>query len=194
LMPADVYYAAKAFLCTTVARWVHQEGLGIDVCSGGELAIALRAGVPADRILMHGNNKSNAELRAALVAGVGRIVLDSHEDIVRTAFLADQLGVRARVLVRVTLGVEAHTHEFIATAHEDQKFGFSLASGQAQEAVRRVVELSSLELVGLHSHIGSQIFVSFGFEVACARIVTLLAAIRDEHGIEPATSRRMCSR
>ncbi|MEI6623342.1 MAG: diaminopimelate decarboxylase [Actinomycetes bacterium] len=184
LMPADVYYAAKAFLCTTVARWVHQEGLGIDVCSGGELAIALRAGVPADRILMHGNNKSNAELRAALVAGVGRIVLDSHEDIVRTAFLADQLGVRARVLVRVTLGVEAHTHEFIATAHEDQKFGFSLASGQAQEAVRRVVELSSLELVGLHSHIGSQIFVSFGFEVACARIVTLLAAIRDEHGIE----------
>lgn len=182
-MPADVYYAAKAFLCTSVARWVYQEGLRIDVCTGGELVCALRAGVPADQLLMHGNNKSKAELLAALEAGVGRIVLDSYEDIVRTAFIADELGIRAEVLVRVTLGVEAHTHEFIATAHEDQKFGFSLATGDAAEAVRQVIELPSLKLVGLHSHIGSQIFVASGFEIASSRIVKLLAQIRDEHGI-----------
>ncbi|MGV1037140.1 MAG: diaminopimelate decarboxylase [Candidatus Nanopelagicales bacterium] len=183
-MPADVYYAAKAFLCTTVARWVSEEGLGVDVCSGGELACALRAGVPAERILMHGNNKSVEELHAAISAGVGRIVLDSFEEIARAAFIAEELGVCPKVLVRVTLGVEAHTHEFIATAHEDQKFGFSLATGTAAEAIRRVVAVPSLELIGLHSHIGSQIFVSSGFEIASARIVSLLAEARDEFGVE----------
>jgi diaminopimelate decarboxylase len=181
---AEVYYAGKAFLCAAVARWVQEEGLGLDVCSGGELAVALRAGFPAERIALHGNNKSAAELAAALEAGVGRIVVDSHVEIARLADLAAQRDVRARVLIRVTVGVEAHTHEFIATAHEDQKFGFSLAGGEAAEAARRVLMLPSLELRGLHSHIGSQIFDTSGFEVAAHRMVGLAAQLRDEHGVE----------
>jgi diaminopimelate decarboxylase len=181
---ADVHYAAKAFLTTTLARWVDEEGLGLDVATGGELAVALRAGFPAGRIVMHGNNKSPAELAAALDAGVGRIVLDSFTEIARLGFLAEERGVRADVLVRVTVGVEAHTHEFIATAHEDQKFGFSLATGEAAEAVRRVLALPQLSLAGLHSHIGSQIFDTSGFEVAAHRVVGLAGQVRDEHGIE----------
>jgi diaminopimelate decarboxylase len=181
---ADVFYAGKAFLCGAVARWVDEEGLGLDVCSGGELAVALRAGYPAARIALHGNNKSVAELQAALDAGVGHVVLDSFAEIARLADLAGRAGVRARVLIRVTVGVEAHTHEFIATAHEDQKFGFSLVGGDAAEAVRRVLGLPSLELRGLHSHIGSQIFDTSGFEVAAHRLVGLAAAVRDEHGVQ----------
>jgi diaminopimelate decarboxylase len=181
---SDVYYAGKAFLCKAVARWVHEEGLSLDVCTGGELSVALRAGFPADRIAMHGNNKSRLELERALDAGIGRYIVDSFEEIARLAFLAEQRGTRARVLVRTTVGVEAHTHEFIATAHEDQKFGFSLAGGGAAEAVRRVLALPSLELLGLHSHIGSQIFDTSGFEISAHRVVGLLAAIRDEHGVE----------
>jgi diaminopimelate decarboxylase len=183
---SDVHYAAKAFLTTAVARWVQAEGLGLDVATGGELTIALRAGFPAGRVVLHGNNKSTAELAAALDAGVGRVVLDSFEEIARIAFLAAERGLRPKVLVRVTVGVEAHTHEFIATAHEDQKFGFSLAAGQAAEAVRRVLAFPQLELVGLHSHIGSQIFDTSGFEVAAHRVVALAAQIRAEHGVEMA--------
>ncbi|MGN6242530.1 MAG: diaminopimelate decarboxylase [Motilibacteraceae bacterium] len=180
----DVFYAAKAFVCSDVVRWVQADGLNLDVCTGGELAVALAAGFPAEQIALHGNNKSTGEIVRALEAGVGRIVLDSFEEIARVAFLADERGLRARVLVRVTVGVEAHTHEYIATAHEDQKFGFSLAGGQAAEAVRRVLALDALELLGLHSHIGSQIFDTDGFEVAARRVVGLLADIRDEHGVE----------
>jgi diaminopimelate decarboxylase len=179
-----VYYAAKAFLSTTVARWVTEEGLGIDVASGGELAVALRAGVPGDRLLMHGNNKSMSEIEAAIAAGVGRIVIDSFEDIVRVADAAARAGVVQPVLVRVTVGVEAHTHEFIATAHEDQKFGLSVTSGAAEEAVRRIAKLPSVDLMGLHSHIGSQIFDSSGFQVAAARVVSIAQRIWDEQGIE----------
>ncbi|MFT6565131.1 MAG: diaminopimelate decarboxylase, partial [Actinomycetes bacterium] len=180
-----VYYAAKAFLSTTFARWVAEEGLRIDVCSGGELDCALRAGFEPADLLMHGNNKSEEELVMALDAGVGYIVLDSFEEIARVAFLASDRGIKQRVLVRVTVGVEAHTHEFIATAHEDQKFGFSLATGDAAEAVARVLALPDLlELSGLHSHIGSQIFVESGFEIAAERVIRLLAEIRDEHGVE----------
>lgn len=180
----NVYYAGKAFLSTAVARWIHEQGLGIDVCTGGELECALRADVPASQLLFHGNNKSEDELRRAIEVGVGRIVLDSFEDIARCEFLAAELGVQPQVLIRVTVGVEAHTHEFIATAHEDQKFGFSLASGTALEAVSRVLAVPNLELVGLHSHIGSQIFVASGFEVAASRLVGLLVQIRDELGVE----------
>ncbi len=180
----DVFYAGKAFLSTVVARWVEQEGLGLDVCSGGELAVAQAAGFPAERIAFHGNNKSREELAQALDYGVGRYVVDSFEEIVRLAALAAERGVRARVLVRVTVGVEAHTHEFIATAHEDQKFGFSLATGAALEAVRRIAALPALQLVGLHSHIGSQIFDAAGFEVSAHRLVGLAARVRDEHGTE----------
>ena len=164
---ADVYYAGKAFLCTAVARWIHEDGLNLDVCSGGELAVAIRAGLPGSRIGVHGNNKSVAEIEAALAYGVARIVVDSFEEIERVAAAAKRLGVMAPVMVRVTVGVEAHTHEYIATAHEDQKFGFSLAGGQAAEAVRRVLgHREHLALLGLHSHIGSQIFDTSGFEVA----------------------------
>ncbi|WP_431947874.1 diaminopimelate decarboxylase [Actinacidiphila sp. bgisy167] len=181
---ADVFYAGKAFLSRAVVRWLYEEGLNLDVCSGGELAVALSAGMPAERIALHGNNKTGAEIRQAVEAGVGRIVLDSFQEIVRVAEAARQAGRRQRVQVRVTVGVEAHTHEFIATAHEDQKFGFSLTGGDAAEAVRRVLRLDSLELVGIHSHIGSQIFDTSGFEVAAHRVIGLLRQIRDEHGVE----------
>jgi diaminopimelate decarboxylase len=184
--PADVFYAGKAFLSTIVARWVDEEGLGLDVCTGGEILTAVRAGFPPERMAFHGNNKSVAELELALEHGIGRYVVDSFEEIVRLAAAAEARGVVADVLVRVTVGVEAHTHEFIATAHEDQKFGLSIAGGQAQEAVRRILKLPSLRLVGLHSHIGSQIFDTAGFEVSAHRLVALAGSVRDEHGIEVA--------
>ena len=182
---ADVFYAGKAFLCTEVARWVHDEGLHLDVCTGGELAVAKRAGVPGDRIGLHGNNKSVAEIRDALDYGVSRIVVDSFDEIERVAAVAAELGVVAPVLVRVTVGVEAHTHEFIATAHEDQKFGLSLSGGHAFEAARRILDQpESLRLLGLHSHIGSQIFDTAGFEVSARRIVGLHTQIARELGVE----------
>ena len=181
---ADVYYAGKAFLCTAVARWVAEEGLSLDVCTGGELAVALAGGFPAERLLFHGNNKSLAELTRAVEVGVGRVVIDSFEELVRLAAVAERAGFRQRVYIRVTPGVEAHTHEYVATGQEDQKFGFSLASGAAAEAVRRVLGLSSLELLGLHCHIGSHIFDTRGFSLAAHRMVGLLAAVRDEHGVE----------
>ncbi|MFD0270635.1 diaminopimelate decarboxylase [Streptomyces sp. NPDC127106] len=181
---ADVFYAGKAFLSKAVVRWLQEEGLNLDVCSGGELATALAAGMPAGRIAFHGNNKSVAEITRAVEAGVGRIVLDSFQEIARVAHIAREHGVRQPVQIRVTVGVEAHTHEFIATAHEDQKFGIAVADGSAAEAVRRALGHDSLELLGVHSHIGSQIFDMAGFEVSARRVVRLLAAVRDEHGIE----------
>ncbi|MFF1834765.1 diaminopimelate decarboxylase [Streptomyces sp. NPDC058231] len=181
---ADVFYAGKAFLSRAVVRWLQEEGLNLDVCSGGELTTALDAGMPAERIAFHGNNKTVAEIERAVAAGVGRIVLDSFQEIARVSHVAQRLGKRQRVQIRVTVGVEAHTHEFIATAHEDQKFGIALAGGQAAEAVRRALTLDGLELIGIHSHIGSQIFDMAGFEVSARRVVQLLAEVRDEHGVE----------
>lgn len=180
----DVYYAGKAFLCRAVVRMIAEEGLHLDVCSGGELATALSAGMPAERIGFHGNNKSVAELTRALDAGVGRIILDSFTEIDRLTALARERGVRPGVLIRVTVGVEAHTHEFIATAHEDQKFGFSLAGGAAAAAAFRVIDEGVLDLRGLHSHIGSQIFDTSGFEVSARRVLALQAQIRDARGVE----------
>jgi len=179
----DVYYAGKAFLCTTVARWVAEEGLFLDVCTGGELTVAERAGVPAERIGFHGNNKSTAELSRAVELGVGRIIVDSFHEIQRLADVVSGLGRTARVLIRVTAGVEAHTHEYIATAHEDQKFGFSISSGDALAAAAQIHATPGLELLGLHSHIGSQIFDSSGFEVAARRVLALHAQISDEVGL-----------
>jgi diaminopimelate decarboxylase len=160
---ADVFYAGKSFLCKAVVRIIEEEGLFLDVCSGGELAVALAAGFPAERMGFHGNNKSIGELSRALEAGVGRIIVDSFDEIDRLTFLSRHAGKRPRVLVRVTVGVEAHTHEFIATAHEDQKFGFSLSGGAAFAAATQILDEDVLELVGLHSHIGSQIFDTNGF-------------------------------
>ncbi|MCB0894192.1 MAG: diaminopimelate decarboxylase, partial [Nocardioidaceae bacterium] len=179
----DVFYAGKAFLCTTVARWVQEEGLSLDVCSDGELTVALRAGFDPARIGYHGNNKTVTELRRAVAAGIGRIVLDSFDEIDRLAMVTAETGTTARVMVRVTAGVEAHTHEYIATAHEDQKFGFSITSGDALEAVRRVLDAPGIDLLGLHSHIGSQIFDSSGFEVAARRVLALQARISTELGV-----------
>jgi diaminopimelate decarboxylase len=181
---ANVHYAAKAFLCGEIARWVAQEGLSLDVATGGELAVALHAGFPADRIALHGNNKSVDELTDAVKAGVGYVVIDSITEVDRLDTVAGEAGVVQNVMVRVTVGVEAHTHEFIATAHEDQKFGLSLAAGAAMEAVRRVFDSANLRLVGLHSHIGSQIFDAGGFELAAHRVIGLLRDIVAEFGVD----------
>ena len=179
-----VHYASKAFLCTEVARWVAEEGLSLDVATGGELAVALHADFPAERITVHGNNKSVDELTAAVNAGVGHIVLDSEIEIERLEAIAGAAGVVQDVLVRVTPGVEAHTHEFISTAHEDQKFGLSLASGAAMDAVRKVFATDNLRLVGLHCHVGSQIFDVAGFEIAAHRVIGLLRDVVAEFGVE----------
>jgi diaminopimelate decarboxylase len=193
----SVYYAAKAFCSRAVLRWVTEEGLGVDVCTGGELEVALSAGVDPAKITLHGNNKLPSEIERAVTAGVGHIVVDSFEEIARLAYYADAAvaarngngngdgnpPARPNVLVRVTTGVEAHTHEFMATAHDDQKFGFSLTSGAADEAVRRIIALPNLEFKGLHSHIGSQIFDTAGFEVAAHRVAELAARIYSEHGV-----------
>ena len=181
---ADVAYAGKAFLSKAIVRIVHEEGLSLDVCTGGELAVALAAGFPVERLYFHGNNKSVAELERAVAARVGTVVVDSFEELVRLAAAAGRAGIRQRIYVRVTPGVEAHTHEYVQTGQEDQKFGFSLASGAAAEVVRRAVALEALELVGLHCHIGSHIFDTHGFKLAAHRMVGLLAAVRDEHGLE----------
>ncbi|OBI24004.1 diaminopimelate decarboxylase [Mycobacterium sp. E2238] len=180
----NVCYAAKAFLCSEIARWVDEEGLSLDVSTGGELAVALHADFPPERITFHGNNKSVAELTAAVKVGVGQIVLDSMTEIERLDAIAGEAGVVQDVYVRLTVGVEAHTHEFISTAHEDQKFGLSVASGAAMAAVRRVFATDHLRLVGLHSHIGSQIFDVDGFEVAAHRVIGLLQQIVDEFGVD----------
>jgi diaminopimelate decarboxylase len=184
----DVYYAGKAFLCTTLAAWVAEEGLLLDVCTGGELTVALRAGVDPARIGFHGNNKSYAELRRAVAVGVGRIIVDSFQEIERLTEITAEAGSDAAslvpVMIRVTPGVEAHTHEYIATAHEDQKFGFSIAGGDALEAVRRVLAEPGLDLRGLHSHIGSQIFDASGFEVAARRVLALHRTVADQLGVE----------
>ncbi|MDK7237581.1 diaminopimelate decarboxylase [Corynebacterium amycolatum] len=180
----NVHYASKAFLSKTIARWVMEEGLHLDVASGNEMAIALAAGFPAKDMTFHGNNKSTAELRDAISAGVGKIVLDSRSELRRLSQVAAEAGVVQDVLVRVKPGVEAHTHEFIATAHEDQKFGFSLASGSALEAANLVEEDDNLRLIGLHCHIGSQIVDSDGFILAAERVFSLVEKLVERHGTE----------
>jgi diaminopimelate decarboxylase len=160
-----VAYASKAFLCLAMARLAHEEGLLIDVSTGGEMHVCLRAGVPPDRLVLHGNNKSEEELETALKAGVGRIVVDSFDEIDRLQRLAGDLGSRPAILARVTPGVEAHTHEFVMTGQDDSKFGFGIASGAAAEAVARLGRPEfPARLVGLHAHIGSQIFALDSFE------------------------------
>ena len=178
-----VYYAGKAFLSGTIARWVAEEGLSLDVCSLGELTVALRAGFDPARLGHHGNNKSEAELRLALTSGVGRIIVDSSDEISLLERLCEELDTTAKVMIRVTTGVEAHTHEYIATAHEDQKFGFSIASGQALVGLFRCHHSPRLELLGVHSHIGSQIFDTHGFEVAARRTLKLFAQFKEAVGL-----------
>ncbi len=164
-----VAYATKAFLCRAMARLAHEEGMHLDVASGGELHVALSAGVPADRLVLHGNNKSTDELATAVERGVARIVVDSFDEIARLGGLLDSYPptpARPRVLVRVTPGVEAHTHEYVRTGQEDSKFGFSVSAGAAAEAVAALELLPAVELVGVHAHIGSQVFEASSFERA----------------------------
>lgn len=172
----DAFYAGKAFLSADVARLVAAEGLGIDTASLGELSLALRAGVDPDRIGLHGNNKSDAEIRLALEAGIHRIFIDSMDEVHQIERIAADLGVVAPVMVRLKSGIHAGGNEYIATAHEDQKFGLSLATGQAYEAVAAIKDAAHLDFRGLHSHIGSQIFGTEAFAEA-ARIVIDFAAL-----------------
>ncbi|WP_374007305.1 diaminopimelate decarboxylase [Leifsonia sp. LS-T14] len=168
---AKVYYAGKAFLSVEVARWMAEAGLFIDVCSGGELAVALAAGVDPERLGFHGNNKSLAEIDRAVEVGIGAIIIDSLQEIDRIAEAADRHGVRQSVRLRVNSGVHAHTHAFLATAHEDQKFGIGIE--HAVDAVERIRSLPSLAFRGLHCHIGSQIFGADGFAESAARLLRL---------------------
>ena len=167
-----VAYASKAFLCSAMARLAHEEGLQLDVATGGELFLARRAGVPGNRLVLHGNNKSDAELAMAVDEGVGRIVVDSFDELDRLEALHSATGVAPRVLLRVTPGVEVHTHEFIATGQDDSKFGFTVKGGLADSAVRRASASTAVDLVGLHAHIGSQVFDVEPF----ARAIDVLAA------------------
>ena len=165
-----VVYAAKAFLCRAMARLVAEEGLHLDVSTGGELHVALAAGFPPERLVLHGNNKSPDELRAAADAGVGRIVVDSFDELDRLDALAAGRGCRPAVLLRVTPGIEAHTHVYLATGRDDSKFGFTVSTGAAAEAVARARASDSVELVGIHAHIGSQVFRLDSFAQAVATL------------------------
>ena len=176
----EVYYASKSFVSVEVAKWISEAGIGIDVCTGGELAVALAANFPADRIEVHGNNKSEEEIRAAIEVGVAKIVIDSMQEIERVDRIAKAANKVQKVLLRITPGVEAHTHEAISTAHEDVKFGFSIASGAAWKAINAAQSAANISLEGLHCHIGSQIFENEGFILATKRLLELSAKFRDE--------------
>lgn len=182
LPEADVLYAAKAFLSRAMVRWVEEEGLGLDVCSAGELELAVTAGFPPERIVLHGNAKSPRDIGAALRLGVGRIVIDGPSEIARIAAAVGPDS-HQKVLVRVVPGVSAGGHEKIRTGTEDQKFGLSLADGSAQDAIARILGQPQLELTGLHCHIGSQITEAEPYLVALRRMVGLMAGIRDAHGV-----------
>jgi len=180
----QLYYAAKSFICVEVAKWLKELKLGLDVCSAGELAVALAADFPASDIEFHGNNKSESEITTAIKAGVGTIVIDSFDELTRVAEIAKSFNKTQKVYLRLTPGVDAHTHEFISTAHEDVKFGFSIASGAANEAIEKCMEQSSLNLAGIHCHIGSQIFEVEGFKIAAQRLVAVLTTFRDKYSKE----------
>jgi len=181
--PDRVYFAAKAFTSVAAFRIAVEEGLGVDVASGGELYVALKAGVPPESIIVHGNNKSDAELEMAVASSVGRIAVDSLDELERLARIAEAAGVRQTIVLRVTPGVEAHTHEYIQTGQEDTKFGMSIESGAALEAAKRAADLPSVELVGAHAHIGSQIFGSEAFGKLVEIMFEFLSAVREAVGL-----------
>ncbi|RAV31326.1 diaminopimelate decarboxylase [Corynebacterium heidelbergense] len=179
-----VHYASKAFLTVSLCRWIEQEGLALDVASENELAVALAADFPAERITVHGNNKSEGFLTRAVTAGVEFVVVDSPPEIELLEQVAAKLGQVQNVLVRVTPGVHVETHEFIATSHEDQKFGFSLASGAAEKATLACAKAEHLRLRGLHCHVGSQVFEADGFVLAAQRLLSLWPTVREGKGPE----------
>ncbi len=180
----NLYYAAKSFISIEVAKWLKELNVGLDVCSGGELLVALAAKFPAANIEFHGNNKSESEIKLAINSGVGVIVIDSFDEIKRVSSIAKSSKKVQKVYLRLTPGVEVHTHEFISTAHEDVKFGFSIASGSANDAIDKCMNESSLELAGIHCHIGSQIFEVDGFITAAQRLLEVLASFKNKYGKE----------
>lgn len=180
----SVIYAGKAFLSVEIAKIIEELGLALDVCTGGELAVARAAKFPAERLEMHGNNKSELEISEALDYGVAKIVVDSVSEIERVARLAKERKKVQEILIRLTPGVEAHTHEYISTAHEDVKFGFSISSGAAWDALLAVVKHESLQLLGVHCHIGSQIFTVDAFKASALRLIEFLARYKSEFGNE----------
>ncbi len=177
-----VAYASKAFMVTAMAALAHSEGLHLDVVSGGEIATALKAGVPAERLFFHGNNKSPDELEFALQVGLGRIMVDSVDELELLADLAGRLGKRPRIFLRLTPGVSAHTHHYIATGQLDSKFGIAIETGAAMAAMRQALATPAVELVGLHCHIGSQIFDLEGYVAAANRMLDFMAQVRRELG------------
>lgn len=171
-----VAYATKAFLCQAMARLAHEEGMHLDVATGGELHVALTAGVPADKLVLHGNNKSPLELRMALEAGVGRIVVDSFDELDRLDALHGETGIVPKVLLRLTPGIKAETHDYISTGQDDSKFGFTVATGLAEQAIARAQASASVEVLGIHAHIGSQVFAVGSLGKAAAAIGEIAVA------------------
>jgi diaminopimelate decarboxylase len=178
--PDGVAYASKAFLCKAIAELAHEEGMHIDVASGGEMHVALKAGVPADRLVLHGNNKSDAELRYAMKEGVHRIVVDSFDELDRIERLHGEGLPVPKILLRITPGVEAHTHEFVQTGQDDSKFGFGVRAGHAKVAIERAAASEAMQLMGLHAHVGSQVFEVANFE----KVIEVLAPIFNPLGLE----------
>ncbi|HZG55424.1 diaminopimelate decarboxylase [Paenibacillus sp.] len=182
-VPFEVSYASKAFCVKAMVRVVEEEGLSLDVVSDGELYTALEAGFPAKKIHFHGNNKTPEEIAMGLDAGIGCFVADNFTEIGLLNAMAGERGIRAKALLRITPGVEAHTHEFISTGQEDSKFGFNLAGDAAFEAVKAALAAPHLELLGVHSHIGSQIFEVDGFRIAAEKVADFAARVKRELGV-----------
>ncbi|MCG7259774.1 diaminopimelate decarboxylase [Corynebacterium sp. HMSC056E09] len=181
--PEHVHYASKAFITKRIVRWVDEEGLCLDVASLNEAKLALAAGFPAERMTAHGNNKEDEYLQLCVDNGIGHVVLDNEEEFSRLNSIAASAGRVQPVMIRVKPGVDAHTHEFIATAHEDQKFGISLSTGAAFNAAQKVLESANLKLVGLHCHVGSSVFNADGFKLAAERVLSLYKRIHCELGV-----------
>jgi len=180
----EVIYAGKAFISLAMCQLVLQEGLSIDVSSGGELYIAMKAGFPPEKIYLHGNNKSRAELELALDSGVGRVVADSFNELDLLQEIARKKKIKQNILLRITPGIEAHTHEYIRTGGADSKFGFGLSGGSAMEAVKKTIAMSEIELTGIHAHIGSQIFALHSYAKAIEIIMEFIKEVKDETGVE----------
>ena len=182
-----VLYASKAFSCKAIYAVANSENIGVDVVSGGELYTALSAGFPAEKIYMHGNNKTPEELEFAVKSGVGVIVIDSYLEADRLDELCGRAGVKQNVLIRINPGVEAHTHAYVQTATPDSKFGFSIANGTAEEITRHVLAKSNLNLQGFHCHIGSQIFEKQSFALAADKMIDFIGTIKERTSFEAQT-------
>ncbi|WP_408930400.1 diaminopimelate decarboxylase [Corynebacterium axilliensis] len=181
--PEHVHYASKAFITKRIVRWVDEEGLCLDVASLNEAKLALAAGFPPERMTAHGNNKEDEYLQLCVDNGIAHVVLDNEEELTRLNGIAAAAGRVQPVMIRVKPGVDAHTHEFIATSHEDQKFGISLSTGAAFTAAQRALEAANLSLVGLHCHVGSSVFNAEGFKLAAERVLSLYKRIHSELGV-----------